>query len=349
MKRVIIAFWFLIMLTSSACAEDKENPYSFLRIRKEIRALEAQLKPIKETPASFQSSPYGPGDYERLIEAGGRSRRYELHIPLGYTKNHPWPVVINYHGGGGRAATARIQSRMDKKADSAGFIVVYPEGTGPFGSFLLSWNAGACCGYAVENNVNDVQYSCVLLDDLARLFNIDPYRIYATGLSNGAFMSYRVACELADRIAAIAPIAGVMTVNECRPSRPVSIIHFHGTLDKFSPYNGGVGEKSYSKVDYLSVNQTIQIWLQRNKIPPTLVKREKKNHAVIEIYQGPNEPEVVLVTLVGMGHTWPKGRRMLPERKVGLKSHDISANDLMWDFFQRHSLESPTSTPPKKN
>lgn len=337
-KTYIVVFCILMGMITLSYAQDKE--YNRRRIRREYKAQAAKLKTIKNLPASIQKSPYGAGDYERFIEVGDRLRRYEIHVPPSYIKNKPYPVVLNLHGGGGRAGSARMQSRMDAKADSAGFIVVYPDGTGVLKTRWLTWNAGACCSYAVEHDVDDVGFIRALLDDLAKLFYIDANRVYATGLSNGAFMSYRLACELSDRIAAIAPISGVMVLKNCRPTHPVSIIHFHGTKDMSDPYYGGVGEKSVSKLDFPSVERNIQGWLDRKGISSKPIKT-KKGHATILTYRGLDESEVVLVTMEGTGHTWPRGRRMLPKKMVGEISETISANDMMWDFFQRHPLRQP--------
>lgn len=347
MNRIIqpIAAVFIgLFLTVSASSCVGGSDYSFHGIRKQIRELDSQLLQIQKTPPpSIAQSPYGPGNYERFIEVNSRKRRYEIHVPQGYSIDKQWPIVINYHGGGGRAAAARIQSGMDVKSDQAGFIAIYPDGTGIFNKRLLTWNAGACCSYAVEHNIDDVDFTRALLDDVVKLFNIDQRRIYATGLSNGAFMAYRIACELSDRVAAISAIAGVMTVDECRPKRPVPIIHFHGTLDKYSPYNGGVGENSISKVDYRSVDQTINEWLQLNHIPSKPAKVEKKSHATITTHANREGTEIVVVTLEDMGHTWPGGTRLVPKRLSGHLSQEIIANDLMWDFFTRHPLPTPGS------
>jgi polyhydroxybutyrate depolymerase len=339
MKCLILTF-LLLFLASIVCHGEEED-YSLAHIRQKISEIDAALIPIKTIPNSIAQSPYGPGNYERFIEVDARLRRYEIHVPLGYNKERPWPAIINFHGGGGRAAAARIQSGMDETADKEGFIVIYPDGTGFFQKRLLTWNAGDCCSYAVNNQIKDVDFTRALLDDVATLFNIDPKRIYATGHSNGAFMAYRVACELSDRIAAIAPISGVMTVHNCRPTRPVPIIHFHGTLDKYAPYDGGIGEKSFSKVPYRSVQQNIQEWLQLDHIPAAPIKVEKKGQATIATYGNSRGGEIVLVTLTDMGHNWPGGTRMLPEKYTGPMGADINANDLMWDFFKQHPLTSP--------
>jgi len=139
-------------------------------------------------------------------------RYYTLHVPPSYHGKRPFPVVLNFHGGGGNPKTQRHISRMDASADRHGFIVVYPQGTNKKNKLIkgYTWNAGGCCGWAQENKVDDVAFTEALLDSLQADFSIDKKRVYATGISNGAIMSFRLACEMSDRIAAIAPIAGPM-------------------------------------------------------------------------------------------------------------------------------------------
>jgi len=339
----VVILMLILLLFASAAGWAEDDNFSLRHIRQQIAELDSRLLPIQDMPRSVDLPAYGPGTYERFIEVDSRKRRYEIHVPPGYSKEKQWPAVINYHGGGGRAAAARIQSGMDATADREGFIVIYPDGTGFFDKRLLTWNAGDCCSYAVNNKIDDINFTRMLLDDAVKLFNIDQRKIYATGMSNGAFMAYRVACELSERFAAISAVAGVMTVHDCRPKRPVPIIHFHGTLDKCSPYYGGVGEKSFSKVPYRSVAQNIKEWLQMNNVPDTPVKVEKKNEATITTYANDQGCEMVLVALEGMGHNWPGGTAMVAKSFEGNMSRGINASDMMWIFFQRHTLQPPAS------
>jgi polyhydroxybutyrate depolymerase len=209
---------------------------------------------------------------------------------------------------------------------------------------MLTWNGGNCCGEAQRNNVDDVGFTRALLDDLAKVANVDAKRIFATGISNGGIMCYRLASELSDRIAAIAPVAGTMGTATCKPKRPVSVIHFHGTDDKFLPYNGGIGSKSFSKMLFRSVDQSIRAWAKVDGCPakPVVTDMPKKiddGTTVQRKSYGPGKDgaEVVLFVINGGGHTWP-GR----EPGVGFlgkSTKNISANDLMWEFFKRHPMK----------
>jgi polyhydroxybutyrate depolymerase len=301
-----------------------------------------------------QAYPLGPGDYERTIKVGGMDRYYLVHVPPRYNKSQPTPVVLNFHGGGGNPKAQRKSSQMDLTSDRAGFIAVYPQGTQSTASpkrFLrkrsrlkrkgFTWNAGTCCGWAQSNNIDDVGFTASLLDDLARQFNIDPKRVYATGYSNGAIMCYRLACELPDRIAAIAPVSGPMEMPNCNPSRPVSIIHFHGTKDQFAPFAGGKGRRSLPGQNFTSVEKTISRWLKVLKIMQKQSKIMKRGKAIgISYGPGKDGSEIVLWKLEGGGHTWPGGKfGILGKRVLGEMNTDISATELMWKFFQRHPMK----------
>ncbi len=283
----------------------------------------------------------GPGNYTRTLDFGGRHRFYEIHVPASYTSGKPMPVILVFHGGGGNPRGIRTQSGMDRTADQAGFLAVYPAGTGIFSDRLLTFNAGDCCSYAVEHHVDDVGFTAALLDDLARAFSIDPRRVYATGHSNGAMMSHRLGCELSNRIAAIGPISGTLGIPNCAPGRPVPVIEFHGTSDQNVPYRGGVGGRSLSKVHYRSVEETINTWLTIDKCDKQAAESETKGAATAVRYRRcADDGEVVLWTLNAAGHTWPGGETLPIERSVvGAINRDISASELLWAFFSRKALK----------
>src|ERR1700679_3563436 len=177
----------------------------------------------------------------RTITAAGLSRTYVVHVPDGHDQKTPMPVVLALHGATMNGPMMAWFSGLNRKADEAGFIAVYPNGTGNCSSF--TWNDGNCCGLAVQNQVDDVAFINALLDDLMGSYHVDTRRIYATGISNGAVMAYRLASELSDPIAAIAPVSGSMGTEIRQLKRPVSVLHFHGTLDEYIPFLGGRGKK----------------------------------------------------------------------------------------------------------
>jgi polyhydroxybutyrate depolymerase len=285
----------------------------------------------------------GPGDHTRTLYVGDQKRTSFIHVPKAYDGKKPYPVVLIYHGGGSNAEQMERFCGLNEKADQAGFIAVYPSGTGRLEK-VLTWNGGNCCGYAMQNQVDDVAFTSALLDDLAKVVKVDAKRVYATGMSNGAILAYRLASELSDRIAAIAPVSGPMGTEECAPKRPVPVIHFHGTDDQFAPFQGGRGTKSLSGTDFYSVEHSIRAWVKANgcKEGPTteeLPDKAKDGTTVTKKTYGGGKDgaEVVLVVIEGGGHTWPGREPAL--KLLGKATRNISANDLMWEFFEKHPMK----------
>jgi polyhydroxybutyrate depolymerase len=287
--------------------------------------------------------PLAPGDHTRSLEVDRRSRTYLVHVPKSYDGKKGYPVVLAFHGGGSNAEQMVHFCGLNAKAEKAGFLVVYPSGTGRLEK-ALTWNGGNCCGYAVQNKVDDVAFVRPLLDDLAKVARVDPRRVYATGMSNGAILTYRLASELSDRIAAVAPVAGPMGTETCKPKRPVPVIHFHGTDDEFAPFKGGKGARSISGTDFYSVDHSIRAWVKANGCPERPATVQLPDHAkdgttVTRKTYGPGKDgaEVVLVVIEGGGHTWPGQQPRV--KFLGKSTKNVSANDLMWEFFQKHPMK----------
>lgn len=283
-----------------------------------------------------------PGDSSRTLKVDGSERSYLVHVPPQYVKDTPTPVVLAFHGGGANARNMIAFSGLNKKADQSGFIVVYPEGSGRL-ERMLTFNAGNCCGQAAARNVDDVAIVRHILDDLEGIANVDRKRVFATGMSNGAMMAYRLASEMSDRIAAIAPVSGPMGTKDCRPGRAVSVLHFHGDADEFAPFSGGKG-RGPSGTEFYSVDHSISTWVDANgcnKSPRVtqLPDREKDGTTVKQLrYEsGKDGAEVVLVIIEGGGHTWPGNEPRM--QTLGVSTRDISANDMMWEFFQQHPMK----------
>lgn len=285
------------------------------------------------------------GEHTRSITVDGRMRKYRVVVPRTVDLVAASPVVLAFHGGGGNPDSMIRLSGLNTSAEKHGFVVVYPYGSARFGERRLTFNAGNVGGYAMQQNIDDVAFTRALLDDLATVARIDQDRVYATGMSNGAMMAYRLASELSDRIAAIAPVGGPMGTAECRPTRPVPVMHFHGTADTLAPFRGGFGvlpDGSKGVTEFFSVEHSIAKWVAANQCPPDprveeLPDKVSDGTSVIKKTWsgGPDGAEVVLIEVTGGGHTWPGETPVAGF--LGVSTKDISANDMMWEFFTRHS------------
>ena len=288
------------------------------------------------------ADPIAPGDQLRSVEVGGRTKSYYVHVPPQYDPQQPIPVVLAYHGAMTNGQIMAIFCGLNKKADDAGFIVVYPNGNGS-GKMMLVWNAGGIRDKATDENLDDVGFTSKLLDDLTTVAAVDPKRVYATGISNGGMMCYRLAAELSDRIAAIAPVAGTMAIDAPKPKRPVPVIHFHGTEDKLVRYSGPAGAAKRF-IPIKSVDDTMRLWAKINGCPEQPLATDLPDTAddgttVTRKIWGPGKEgaEVILYAIDGVGHTWPGQPRFV--EFLGKVTKDISANDLIWEFFEKHPLK----------
>lgn len=293
-----------------------------------------------------------PGNHQFSLRHGDRTRRYIVHVPPQARNGRPLPVVLNFHGGGGNGRGMQDYARTDGVADREGFLVVYPDGTGRLRRRLLTWNAGSCCGYARARGVDDVGFVRALLDDLARRTPVDARRVYATGLSNGGMMAYRLAAEAGDRIAAIAPVAGGMVVDSIRSPRPIPILHIHSVDDPRALYGGGLGPPfpfTNTRVVQPNMDSVVARWVAFDRCPAAPVVGDTVRgragsataaHTATPITYGPcaDGSEVVLWKLTGAGHVWPGAQAQPWQEYVGPPTDVVDANTLMWRFFSRFSL-----------
>lgn len=287
------------------------------------------------------------------IVIGGLKRTWLIHVPSSYDLNKPMPLLIVLHGGGGtgRNMVKLTQGGFDKISDKKGFVVIYPDG------IEKHWNDGRRSeetGYrAHKENIDDVGFISALIDHLINKMNIDPKRVYVTGMSNGAIMTYRLACRLSGKIAAIAPVAGNIPQNifkSCAPSNPVSVLAINSTNDPLVPFSGGnvtgpYGMKKLGKV--ISTEESVMFWVNNNNCSVNpIITLEPDNDPMDgtrvrrkEYKNGKNNSEVVLFVIEGGGHTWPGGYQYLGKQIIGNTSHDINATKVICDFFEKHSLE----------
>ncbi len=280
-------------------------------------------------------------------------RSYRIHIPPYFDKSVSVPLVIVLHGRGGNGEGMILVTRkgFNVLADRDGFIAVYPDGIG------LNWNDGRMDEEANDRahreNIDDVGFISALIDTMIIDYNTDPKRIYVTGISNGAIMSYRLACELSDKITAIAPVDGnipYLLPHECSPSRHVSVLAINNTEDPIVPFEGGNIYGSIHKVNLgkvLSVDESIRFWVDHNLCSTTPVVTnvpdsdpEDGTSVTRKLFRNNNDgTEVVLYAIDGGGHTWPGGFQYLPAFIIGKTCRDIDANEVIWSFFKKHSRQ----------
>jgi polyhydroxybutyrate depolymerase len=268
---------------------------------------------------------------------GGRERTWLVHTPPAYDGKAALPAVLVLHGGGGNGMSIARATAFSAKSDKEGFIVVYPDGTGRLKKRGLTWNAGNGSGYALANNIDDIGFLRALITWLKRKYNVDPKRIFCTGLSNGGMMTYRAARELSEFIAAAGVVSGVIAAEGAAPSRPVPMIIFHGTADEHILYQGGIPDKTldYPIRNDKPVSFAVNFWVKHNGCTTTPF-REEKGEVIHEIYGGGKDGAVVeLYTIKGGGHGWFGGTKA----PVGdTPSGAVSATDLIWEFFKKHPM-----------
>lgn len=271
--------------------------------------------------------------HQHTISIDGYNRTYLLYRPASLSRQSPVPLVIMLHGGLGIGAQAEKAYGWDEEADTGGFIVAYPDGIN------RSWNAGGiCCGKAMKNNVDDLKFITLLIDTISRDENIDPRRIYLTGMSNGAALSYRYACEGSYPIAAIGPVSGSLSF-ACSNPHSISVMEIHGMDDDNIPFTGGTGSKGITHVRWLPVEKTLDIFRQADNCSKPLTT--KNGSVTTEQSVCANSNEVVLITIDSAGHQWPGGKRSRAFGRLLLRldqpSNAINATAVLWKFFSNHT------------
>ena len=276
------------------------------------------------------------------LQHDGQTRFFAVHLPPpAATSRKVLPLVIALHGGGGSGRQFETQSGLSEKADQEGFIVVYPDGRQNPGVLgLRTWNAGSCCGQiAVANQTDDVGFIRKLIDKLTVTYQIDPKRVYATGHSNGAMLCYRLACELPDKLAAIAANSGTMQVKTpCRPARVMPILHVHSQRDRNVPYTGGVGSRSINRQWNTSVDSTLAVFAQlANCMSRKQLTQQTASYALYSWSTCAGDAVIQYYLTSDGGHSWPGGVKAA--RRLGDPPSDAFVNnDIIWTFFNAHTL-----------
>jgi len=257
-----------------------------------------------------------PLDEQRTLTVGDLERTYFLHVPEGLDAEKPAPLVFVFHGFQENGNYARNYTGMDSIADANGFIVVYPDGSGSSSS--LSWNASGCCGFALENNVDETAFVHSIIADVESFIKVDSKRTYATGFSNGALLSYRLACEMSDTFAAVAPAGGVLMYSPCKPQEPVSLMHVHGINDRVVPIDGGG-----SGIQFPPIKEGLVTWAELDSCSGQ--EQVKQDGVLTHTTYGTCAPGVAVELYVvdGTGHGWPS-------------QYVAPISQTIWEFFAAH-------------
>ncbi len=274
-----------------------------------------------------------PGDYVQRLAVGGQYREFRLHIPQHDDLSTALPLVFAFHGSSASAAVIERETSLNRRADSMGFIVVYPEG------LHRGWNIGECCRYSFEERVNEGQFVSAILDWLQRDLHIDPTRVYATGYSDGATLSYLLACMLPLRITAVAGVAGTLfePLPICRLPRVVPVMVIHGTDDTRIPYQGRPGGVAGLAGHHLthSASEVARFWVKQNQCDPLPTTVVAKNVSLDRFTCG-RDGEVRFYTIRHGQHGWPGGERGWVFSPI--PPQDMAATDSIIAFFLSHHM-----------
>lgn len=282
-----------------------------------------------------------PGRRAIPLSHDGRDRPYLLQIPLSDAGDKPMPLVLELHGRGIDAVRFDQMTGFGALADEAAFALALPSAIGEI------WNDGRDPASDVSGP-DDVGYLAALMDDAAARLSIDPRRIYVVGMSNGAMMTARLACELAGRIAAVAQVAGTAAAGiaaTCRPARPVPILNIHGSADDYAPYEGGMRHSLRGRVVFrhargpaVGVDDWARFWAAANGALEGPVASALPPDTTIRTWRGPTpSSDVVFYRIERGGHTWPGSRLALPAFLFGRTSRTFDATRVSWDFLASHT------------
>lgn len=278
-----------------------------------------------------------PAERQTLVH-GGIERHYVVRAPADLAPGKErLPLVLVLHGGGGNAENAEAMTGFTGKAAKERFIVVYPEGSGRLKNRLLTWNAGHCCGYAMEKQIDDVGFLNELITQLMQRYPIDSKRLYATGMSNGGMMTHRLGIALSGRLAAIAPVVATVFGDEAQPAGPLSALMINGALDQNVPNAGGApggrGASAWDGTPMRPMLDQATFWAAADACasPPQQIDQAATTQWR---YSCPAGRAVELYQVKDNGHAWPGGEP--GSRRGDTPSQSLNATDLIWTFFAEH-------------
>ncbi len=269
----------------------------------------------------------------------GNNRTCTIHLPSSYNPINSYPLVFNLHGSGSNSFQQQLFSGMDAIADTGGFIVAYPQAVSDQWDIVFS-----------NSPIDDIGFFNILLDSLIGRYNVDPSLVYATGMSMGGYMSYRLGCEMSNRLAAIASVAGPIidsVIFDCNNSRVIPIMHIHGTEDDVIPYSGGIftNPLDSAMLFVYHIDSMIQYFANKNGCSIPVVHNYPDTNiadssTVTSYYycMGEESAEVLLYKVHRGGHSWPGS--VIP---FNVTNYDINASDEIWKFFRKHQLINDTT------
>ena len=274
-----------------------------------------------------EHSPYESisSDLNQTLNHSGQNRSYLLYIPDSYVDSIKYPILMNFHGGGGDAQSQLYISDMRSLANTENFILVYPNGSDNIESGGRIWNTLLPSDFN-KTDADDFGFIAAIIDDIDSNFNIDTTRVYATGYSNGGGFAYSLACYLSNKIAAVAPVSGLMwdeAVEQCNPTHPTSLISFNGTSDFERPYNG---------MDYMSsVNEILNYWVEFNdtdSIPIITSFQSSGLETEHYIYEsGLNNVSIEHYKFINGGHHW-----------FEMDNDGLNIDEIIWNFVSKYDL-----------
>lgn len=280
---------------------------------------------------------------KKQVSFGGEKRSYSLYIPQSIDLNtsKKVPIVLVLHGGGGNGKVAAETTGFSAKAESEGFIALYPDGSGRRLFNLNTWNVTHCCGYSMRKKKDDIGYISYLIDLIIEKYPIDSNRIYVTGMSNGGMMSHVIGLRLADKVAAIAPVMAGLFGDEVTPEIAMPTLIINGLQDKTFPMQGGLPAgpfaKSWDGTHLQQVKYQGVFWAKNNHC--SLVVPEAQLTPLISVwdYKCPAGAPVIHYVVNDNGHAWPGGKK--GSHRGDKPSTAMNATDVIWEFFSQQSLK----------
>jgi polyhydroxybutyrate depolymerase len=296
-----------------------DNPYVWCMLVRLIALLGVLLALSGCSGAGRTETGFPDGTSVHTLAFGGLDRTYRVHKPTGLPATAP--LVVMLHGAFGDGDQAENSYGWDPLADSAKFVIAYPDGVGG------TWNGHGCCGTAARENIDDVGFITAMIGRISAALSIDKSRVYATGMSNGGIMSYALACKSAV-FAAIGPNAATQ-LDPCTTPHPTSVIHIHGTADRLVPYNGGQG---WSTVNGPSITDLNAFWRNVDQCgPPDITTNAPITTSTAKCA---DDRSVELITIDGGRHKWPGGTTFF--ERGDPTTHALNATQTIWQFFAAH-------------